>query len=67
MLDYDYIKIHYRLIAVELSRQKELTCRSKNNSVNRVYWKVKKLENNGNAKDAGKNQSMFVLTTLEKV
>ena len=50
-----------------MSRQKKLTCRSKNNSVNRVYWKVKKLENNGNAKDAGKNQSMFVLTTLEKV
>ena len=24
MLDYDYIKNHYRLIAVDLSRQKEL-------------------------------------------
>ena len=24
MLDYDYIKYHYNLIAVDLSRQKEL-------------------------------------------
>ena len=24
LLDYDYIKTHYRLIAVDLSRQKEL-------------------------------------------
>ena len=24
LLDYDYIKIHYRLIAVDLSREKEL-------------------------------------------
>ena len=28
---------------------------------------MKKLDNNGNATDAGNNQSIFVLTTLEKI
>ena len=29
LLDYDYIKNHYRLIAVDLSRQKELNAVTK--------------------------------------
>ena len=31
LLDYDYIKNHYRLIAVDLSRQKELDTDPKDN------------------------------------
>ena len=34
LLDYDYIKNHYRLIAVDLSR-------SKSDSTNRIHWTIK--------------------------
>ena len=30
LLDYDYIKTHYRLVAVDLSREKELHANPKN-------------------------------------
>ena len=42
-LDYEYIKNHYRLMAVDSSRQKELMrCWSENNSPNRITWTIKK-------------------------
>ena len=31
LLDYYYIKKHYRLIAVDLNRKKRIRCRSKSN------------------------------------
>ena len=51
---------------------------SKSNSENGIWWTIKKLDANGNAidaeknqsmfvSDAEKNQSMFVLLILEKV
>ena len=58
LLDYEYIKNHYRLIAVYLRRQKELDADPK------VIQQVA----NGNTTDAaGAGQSMFVLTILEKI
>ena len=36
LLDYKYIKNHYRLIAVNLGRQKRIRDRSKSNSANRI-------------------------------
>ena len=40
LLDYEYIKNHNRLIAVDLSRQK-IRCKSKSNSTNRICWTIK--------------------------
>ena len=37
LLDYDYIKNHFRLTAVDLSRQKELGA-----DPNRICWAIKK-------------------------
>ena len=42
LLDYDYIKNHYRLLAFEMSRQKKIRCRSKSNSANRIHSTTKK-------------------------
>ena len=36
-LDYDYIKSHFTLIAVDLSRQKKLDVNPKSNSTNRIH------------------------------
>ena len=62
LLDYDYIKNHYRLIAVDLSRQKELNAVTK--AIQQI-WFVRRLKNLDNAVAA--NESMFVLTILEKI
>ena len=62
MLDYDYIKNHYRLIAVDLSRQKELDADPKAIQQIEFVGQSKKLDDHGNAADAGNDQSMFVLT-----
>ena len=61
-LDYDYIKNHYRLIAVDLRRQKELDADPKLIQQIEFVKQLKKL-NNGNNNNA---ESMFVLTILEK-
>ena len=37
LLDYDSTKNHYRLIAVDLSRQKEWDANSKGFATNRIY------------------------------
>ena len=59
LLDYDYIKNHYRLMAVKLSRQKEL-----NTDPKAIQQKelVEQLKNPGDI--VAGNESMFVLTIL---
>ena len=60
MLDYDYIKDHYRLIVADLSRQKELDVDLK--AIQQKEF-VGQLKNPDDAVVA--NESMFVLTILE--
>ena len=60
MLDYDYIKGHYRLIVADLSRQKELDVDPK--AIQQKEF-VGQLKNPDDAVVA--NESMFVLTILE--
>ena len=62
LLDYDYIKNHYRLIAVDLSRQKELDADPK--AIQQIEF-IGQLQNAVNETVA--NESMFVLTILEKI
>ena len=61
MLDYYYIKNHYRLIAVDLSRQKGFWFKS--NLAKIIHWTIK---NPADLSTDG-TQSMFVLTVLEKI
>ena len=42
LLEYDYIQIHNRSVAVDLSRRENIGWRSKINSTNRFYWRIKK-------------------------
>ena len=63
LLDYGYIKNHYRLIAVDLSRQIELDADPK---------EILQIEFVGQSKNvdginADGTQSMFILTVLEKI
>ena len=67
LLDYDYIKNHYRLIAIDLSRKKELDADAKAIQLIEFVEQLKKLDDNYNATDAGNDQSMFLLTILEKI
>ena len=67
MLDYDCIKNHYRLIAVDLSRQKELDADPKAIQKIQFVGQLRKLDNNDNTTDEGNDQSMLVLKTLEKI
>ena len=60
MLNHDYIKDNYRLIAVNLSKQKELGCWSESNSAIELNQQL-------NASDAGNDQSIFVLKFLEEI
>ena len=46
LLDYDYIKNHYRLIAVNLSKQKELDADPKAIKQIEIAGKIQKLNNN---------------------
>ena len=62
MLDYDYIKNHYRLIAADLSRQKGLDADSK--AVQQMEF-FGQLKNPDNA--TADNGSMFALTILERI
>ena len=66
-LDYYFIKNHQRLIAVDQSRQKKLHADPTTIQQIEFIGQLKKLTNNGNATDAGKDQFMFVLTILEKI
>ena len=68
LLDYDYVKNHYRLITVDLSTQKDLDVDPKAIQQIECVWQIKKLDAEDNATDGGNNdQSMFVLTTLQKI
>ena len=62
LLDYDYIKSHYRLIIIDLSRRKELDADPK--AIQQIEF-VGQLKNPDDAVVA--NESMFVLTILEKI
>ena len=42
LVDYEYIKNHYKLLAVNLNRQKKKKFCSKSNLANRIYWTIKK-------------------------
>ena len=57
----------YRLITIDLSRQKQLYADPK--SIQRIEFdgQLKKLEDHGNAKESDNDKSMFVLKILEKI
>ena len=61
-LDYDYIKNHYRLIAVGLSRLKELDTNPQAIQQIEFVGQLKKLDD-----DDDGAESMFILTILEKI
>ena len=65
LLDYDYIRNHHRLIAIELGRLKKLG--PKEIQKIRFVEQLKKLDNNDNAIDSVNDKSMFVLTILWKI
>ena len=67
MLDYEYIKSHYKVTVVDLSRQKELDADPKQLQQIELVGQLKKLNDNGNATDASADQNMFFLTILEKI
>ena len=61
LLDYDYIKNHYRLMAVDLSRQKELDAYPKSIQQIEFVGQLKKVNNTVN-----NPESIFILMILEK-
>ena len=61
ILDYDYIKNHYRLIATDLSRQKEFDADPKAIQQIEFVGQLKKVNDDNN-----KVESMFISTILEK-
>ena len=63
LIGYDYIKNHYRLIAADLSSQKELNADPKASQQIEFVGQSKEL-NNDNYNNV---ESMFILTLLEKI
>ena len=61
-----YKIIGYRLIAIDLSRQKELDVDRKSIQQIEFVGQLKKLDDDGNDTDVGNDQSMFVLKISEK-
>ena len=55
----EYIKKNNRLITVDLSRTKVLNADPKAIHQREFVGQLKKLDDNGNATDAGNDQSMF--------
>ena len=66
MLDYEYFKNHYRLIAIDLSRQKELDGDPKAIQQVKLAVQLKKRDANYNATDVDNDQSMFILMVFKK-
>ena len=66
MLYYEYFKNHYRLIAIDLSRQKELDGDPKAIQQVKLAVQLKKLDANYNATDVDNDQSMFILMVFKK-
>ena len=61
LLDYDYVKNHYSLIAVDLSRQKELDADPKVIQQIEFVGQLKKLDAGDNGKNSRNNdESMFI-------
>ena len=60
LLDYDYVKNYYRLMPVDLSRQKRLDADPKAIQQIEFVGQLTKLDDNNNV------ESVFVLTILEK-
>ena len=60
LLDYDYVKNYYRLIPVDLSRQKRLDADPKAIQQIEFVGQLTKLDDNNNV------ESLSVLTILEK-
>ena len=67
LLDYDYIKNRYRLIAVNLSGEKELDADPKATQQIKFVGQLKNLDDDYNAINADGTQNMFILTILEKI
>ena len=65
LLDYEYIKNHYRLMTIDLSRRKELDADPEAIHQIEFAWQLKKLHHDYNATDAGNDQSMFVSIILK--
>ena len=63
LLDYDYIKNHYRLKAVHLTRQKELDAVPKATQQTELVGQLK----NEDSINVDETQSIFILTVLEKI
>ena len=61
LLDYDYVKSHNKLIAVALSRQKELDADPKAIQQIEFVGQLKKLDADDDV------ESMFILMVLEKI
>ena len=62
LLNYEYVRYHYRLIAVNFSKQKELDTDHKTIQKIEFFQELEKLNTNGNVTDIGGNQNTFVLT-----
>ena len=63
LIGYDYIKNHYRLIAADLSSQKELNADPEAIQQIEFVGQSKELNNDNN----NNVESMFTLTILEKI
>ena len=67
MIDYDWIKNHYRLLAVDLSIEKELDAGPEAIQQIEFVGHLKTLDGDGKATDASNEQTMFVLMIFKKI
>ena len=67
LLDYDDVKNHFRLIAVDLSWQKESDTDPKPIQHIEFLGQLKRLDDNDNGTDTGNDQTKFLLKILGKI